>query len=223
MHQQPPYTPLLRSTSSAKASHVEASSGRTVCWVTSVIGRSPQHALQERADQAVPQLGIHVPLLGVPSRRPRRERHQRPAALPPAPATGPPAPRRRPRCGSAAPARTAPGPAGPSSASAGPPAPPARPPGAAAGAGPCPCPIRPTGGGRRLTRAVWSSTSPQSTTGASSTTASTRSATHERETTCSAMAPPIDQPISTTRVARRATSAQITVASMSRHSVPPKW
>jgi len=37
MHQQPPKTPLLRSTTSAKASQVEASSGRTqytICSVT---------------------------------------------------------------------------------------------------------------------------------------------------------------------------------------------
>src|SRR5215469_16744593 len=44
MHQQPPKTPLLRSTTSAKASQVEASRGRTQYAICSVIDSSIEAA-----------------------------------------------------------------------------------------------------------------------------------------------------------------------------------
>ena len=44
MHQQPPKTPLLRSTTSAKASQVEASSGRARYAICSVIDSSIEAA-----------------------------------------------------------------------------------------------------------------------------------------------------------------------------------
>src|SRR5215469_7211057 len=58
MHQQPPKTPLLRSTTSAKASQVEASSGRTQYAICSVIDSSIEAARLASGPNSVPLPGI---------------------------------------------------------------------------------------------------------------------------------------------------------------------
>ena len=55
-------------------------------------------------------------------------------------------------------------------------------------------PSTPTAFGTRFSRAWWVSTLRQSITGESSTRPRTRSAVHERDTVCSEIAAPIDQP-----------------------------
>src|SRR5215472_4920111 len=58
MHQQPPKTPLLRSTTSAKASQVEASSGRTQYAICSVIDSRIEAARLASGPNSVPLPGI---------------------------------------------------------------------------------------------------------------------------------------------------------------------